>query len=577
PHVYFDMGNTFDDKWFVNTPGGSFDMFVIRGPEFSDIVGQFTDMVGRMPVLEKWMHGFWCSSIGFETTGQVVSTVKQLRDEGYPCDAVVIDGTWRGGPNFLKQYTAGHEYPANDVQWHDEFGDGADMVDELLKMNVKTCLHVNSRTFADKTIEENVPKGLLRRQKGEVVPRFTYEEAEQFYRDMLTPRIREGVASWWTDHSDRVSGEIRPGMPSRNLFGPLWNKHIQETMEGEGHKPSLCLSRGGGIGSQKYALPWPGDTRVGIDGFAEDIWFMLNAGLTGFPLTSADLGGFTLRKDPNTDYASQEEKDAEVFDEDNICRRVCQCLLFTPTPRIHNNWDAKARLPWNCSEEAQKLYHATIKKRYELTPYVYSYSINAAKTGEPILRPMVYHHRNDANTYALGDQFYMGEWMILAPVTEAQAKTRTVYLPEGKWIDFWSGKEYQGEKKVEMAAPMYAVEGLPVFIKAGAIIPTQKFKKFMDQDFPEELTLNIYPEGDSRIVLNESESVSNTFASSYHEGKLELELENNTGKDRVYIVQLPEYAKVESMSINGEEISRDKWKGERTVRYEAPCADPVMS
>lgn len=533
PHLYFDMGKTDPDKWFMLSPGGEFDLFIIYGPEFSTIMNEFTNIVGRIPIPDKSLLGFWCSSLTFVNDKQVLETVDRLHNEGYPCDIVVLDGPWRGGENFVKQYTLGHQYPSNDMHWHEDFGDGPNMIRTLKERNVMTSLHVNSRNFHPDTAREGLMKGLLRQHGDEIVVNLSEPAAVLYYESLLEPRIQEGAAIWWTDHADRVSGDLAKGLPSRNLFGSLWNRIICELMARHGIANHLCLTRGSGIGGQRYALPWPGDTLNGIEAFDADIWFAINVGLAGFPIFSADLGGFTLRKYPN-DYESEEEKLAEIFDDENICRRLCQSIFFIPSPRIHNNWDSIPKLPWNCSPKAQKLYKKMLHVRYELTPYIYSYAIRAAQTGEPIIRPMVYHNRLDKMTYSLSDQFYMGDSMIVAPVTVKGAQSRKVYLPEGTWINYWTNEVFEGPLEVNCETPLFEPRGLPVFVKEGTILPCQSYGPTLRNEPPNELIFYVYPSENSENRIYEGDTVITTVNCTDHGNAFIVTFDNHTDFDRLY-------------------------------------------
>lgn len=574
PHVYFDMGKTRKDQWFMHAPGGECDIFIIAGPEFGDIVQSYTQLTGRIPLPRKALLGFWCSSLTFVSAAEVVDTIKRLKDDGYPCDVVVLDGPWRGGPNFVKQYSQGGQYPSSDMNWHPDFGDGPAMVKSLEVMNVKTCLHLNSRNFHPDTAEPAVAKGLLRRQGEETVARVTDKKGEEFYKSFITPRIEDGITLWWTDHADRVSGQISQGLPSRNIFGVLWNRLLARTMAQNGIANHVALTRGSGIGGQKYGLPWPGDTRVGIDAFEEDVWFCLNAGLTGYSITSVDLAGFTLRKDPKADYADESEKIAETFDLDNICRRLCQSIFFIPTPRIHNNWDTLPRFPWNCPPETRGLYKSVLRERYKLTPYIFSYALNASRTGEPILRPLVYHYRTDSGVYDIGDEFFMGQWLLVAPVVKKGQISRNVYLPEGKWTHLWSEKQYTGPCLVKIDAPLYDIEGLPVFVKAGAIIPRQHFALSMEDTIPKELTLDVYPNGDSQFKLHESDTITNVFTCSESSEKIVLDAENNTDIDRLYKFRFHGISQAGQLLINGRAVQDENvtFDGDKKILEVEGCS-----
>ena len=556
PHVYFDMGCTNNDEWFFHTPGGECDIFVIHGPEMADIVAKYVQITGMAPIPDKWNFGLWCSSLSFETADQVIDVAERLRREKWPCDAVVLDGPWRGGPDFMRAYHKSHEYMSNDIDWHSDFGVGQELVKKLNDMDIKTILHINSRVYKPDTAENGLKNGLLREIGNEVVPRVGNDKAEDYFKSLVTPRVKEGVAGWWTDHADRVSGEISEGIPSRNLFGQMWNRLLVEVMEAEGSPHSLVLTRGSGIGGQRYAIPWPGDTRSGIDAFKDDIWFCLNAGLAGYAFSSVDIGGFT----PPSRHENNNSKEAydEVFNEPNICRRLCQSFFFVPVPRIHNSSQTIAKVPWNCPEKMQNLYRDFLELRYRFTPYVYSYAFHASRTGEPILRPLVYAYRNDKRTHDIDDEFLFGDWLIVAPIVEADKTSRSVYLPAGKWIHYWTDKVFEGPCDIEIDAPMYELAGLPLFVKGGAILATQPAVDSLNNEIPAELKLNVYPDGESIITLNESSELTNIFKCEKRDDEIEIHLENNTVSDRNYCVTLHGVATdIGDITLNGISLSSE--------------------
>jgi alpha-glucosidase len=535
PHVYFDMGKTYKDNWFAATPGGELDLFVIFGPEIRNIVRNFTAMTGRIPAPDKNLFGFWASSLAFDTAKCLLEIAERLRNEQYPCDNLVLDGPWRAGPEFSTQYRKLHEYSSNDLEWHPDFGNGKEMIRELHSKGFKIALHLNSRIFKQETAKEAIEAGLLRPHQDEIVPELGSKKGENFFLEKLAPRIEEGTDIWWTDHSDRVSGEIRPGVPSRNLFGPLWNRLILKAMAEHGKKGSLCLSRGGGIGSQRSALPWPGDTASGLERFAEDIWFCLNAGLAGFPVTSVDMGGFT----PTGTSMSAGEERKITFGKENLHRRLFQSIFFIPAPRIHNHSRTLPRLPWNCPEESRKLYRNFLEERYKLIPYFYSLGIEASLTGEPILRPLFYCFQEDPETYNIDDVFMIGESILTAPVLEKGAVKRRFYLPKGFWYDYWSGSPLAGGKEVEKPCPIDKLSGLPVLIRGGGIIPQQEVVSFLEPEPPEKLHLILYPDqkGNASLVLHEGKNLRHDFSLRRTSGdSFVLSLPNKTKSKRIYYV-----------------------------------------
>ncbi len=539
PHVYFDMAKTNPNEWFFTAPGGDYDLFVFCG-NTSEITKSFAKIVGTNQFPKKWLMGYWCSSLSFERAQGAIDDMGRMRREGYPCEAIVIDGPWRGGVNFIRDYASGWGYPSDDYNWHPDFGDGVGMIKKLEKENIKTVLHINSCAFKPATAVPAIAQGLLRQVKTETVPDVATERGIEYYKTFLVPRIKDGVTQWWTDHSDRVSGEILPGIPSRNLFGPLWNRAISDIMAENGVKNHMSLSRGGGIGSQRYALPWAGDTQFGIHRFKEDIWYIINAGMAGFTLCGYDLGGFM--RGSVTDLTPDEMQ----FDVDNIARRVCQSMIFCPMPRMHNGENSSAKWPWNCPEETRELYRDCLSFRYRFIPTVYSYAIHGSKTGEPIIRPLFYDHMEQEKLYEIDDEFYLGEHLLVAPVTEAGALKREVYLPEGTWVNLWTKQRFDGDQTIVCDAPKFKKEGLPMFVKVGGGVAYQPDCQSLYDRVPEALRVELYADLSASLVLNEGEGITNAFSAKKVGDGFEVIAENSSGVDRAYTIAV--YA-------NGKEFS----------------------
>lgn len=553
PHVYFDMAKTESDKWYINSPGGDYDIFVFAGG-MSDIIKRYTAITGRNKMPKKYLMGYWCSSLMFDEADAVLTDIEKMKDGGYPIDAIVIDGPWRGGKNFIKDYKSGWGYPSNDYDWHPDFGDGKGMIKKLEKDGIKTILHINSCAFKPETAIPNIAKGLLRQVKTETVPELMTSEGREFYKKLLKPRIDDGVKQWWTDHSDRVSGEIEQGIPSRNLFGVLWNREISKNMAENGVENHMSLSRGGGIGSQKYALPWAGDTEFGIHRFEDDIWYILNASLAGFTLCGYDLGGF-MRKNQNEGDAN-----AEQFEINNIARRMCQSMIFCPMPRMHNGDVAEPKWPWNCPEETRALYRDCLKFRYKFIPNIYSYAVNAVKTGEPLLRPLFYSDIKNEKLYDINTEFYLGDDILFAPVTKKDELKKEVYLPGGTWIDFWTKRVYEGDRNIMRSTPLLQKEGLPMFIRQGGGLAFQKDCTHLTDEIPDFLEIELYPDNFAKITLNESENVTNEFSCEIKNGKIEITAQNNSDKQRVYKFSIFVNSKVYETEIAVDKNSAKKYE-----------------
>jgi alpha-glucosidase (family GH31 glycosyl hydrolase) len=531
PHLFFDLGRTDPAEWFVHGPGGECDVFLLAGPEFADLLGRFTRLVGRLPAPRRWWLGFWAGSLSITTAAGVLDAARRFRAAGLPVDAIQIDGNWRGGPEFFQRYMLDGAYTSNDFDWHPAFGDGRAMVEELRALGIRTVLHVNSRPFSEATTARGVAEGWLRKQGHETVVRVGDPAAEAKYRELIAARNAERIGCWLQDHGDRVSGEVLPGVPSRNLFGALWARATTVTGSDTGDPARVVFTRGAGIGGQRHCIVWSGDTQVGMDFCEEDIWYLINAGLAGYPLASCDLGGYMFAHKNAAPHNL-------AFDPDNLARRLCQSLFFMPTPRTQDDGRDPPKFPWNCPPPIEKLYGDMLRLRYRMIPYHYSYLVHAARTGEPLVRPLVYHHRQERECWTIHDQFYLGEWLLVAPIVKKSAEHRLVYLPAGRWFNFWTDEEHTGPKAVLVPCPLYEPQGLPVFVKAGAILPTQADVDRLTDDPPAELWLDIYPNGESTFVLNDGMELTSRITCRQKAGRVEVEIADALPFERRYHVRL---------------------------------------
>ena len=251
---------------------------------------------------------------------------------------------------------------------------------------------------------------------------------------------------------------------------------------------------------------------------------MLSGSMSGYSVIGYDLGGFMHENKK----ASAEEKEAAVYDIENVCRRICQSILFVPVPRVHSG-EASPKLPWIFPEESRPLLKACLKKRYSWIPYIYSCAVNSVRCGAPIVSPLAYHHTDDRAAYAIEDEFYMGDTLLFAPVVVRGATSRSVYLPEGRWTDLWSGECFDGKATVERETPLLKIEGLPVFAKCGCAMVSTEPQLTVQEETPESITIAFYGL-ESGIVLWENENLCNTFRCSENM----LYLENNTTEKRTY-------------------------------------------
>jgi len=182
--------------------------------------------------------------------------------------------------------------------------------------------------------------------------------------------------------------------------------------------------------------------------------------------------------------------------------RWVQFGMFSPVAHLFGMEHPNYKEPWNYGAEAQTIFTKYDKLRYRLIPYLYSSFYNSYLTGSPVIQAMVFNYPKDVNTYNIDDQYFFGDQMLVCPVIEKGAKSRTLYLPEGNWVDYWTGEKFTGKQHIITRTPL---DKLPVYVKAGAIIPMQPDMQYFGEKPIDPVTLDIYPAGNSSYKLYEDD------------------------------------------------------------------------
>ena len=333
---------------------------------------------------------------------------------------------------------------------------------------------------------------------------FTRPQTRQWWGDLHRDFLDKGVAGFWNDMNEpAVWGKDVPPLVQfdegdenvsikkiRNVFGHLMT---QATYEGvRRHRPNqrpFILTRAGFSGTARYAASWTGDNTASFEHLELAIRLCLSMGLSGIPFTGADVGGF------------HDEPDAELF------VRWMQVGAFTPLFRAHTMVNTRGQEPWSFGEAAEAIIKNYIELHYRLLPYTYTVFQEAASSGLPIMRPLFLEFPGDAQAHAAENSttYLWGKHLLVAPVTRANHRTRRVYLPEGTWFDFWENTPYTGGRTICIEAPL---ERLPLFVRAGTVLPMREVQQFVGETALKTLELHIFPgaEDESRLYEDDGES-----------------------------------------------------------------------
>jgi alpha-D-xyloside xylohydrolase len=323
-------------------------------------------------------------------------------------------------------------------------------------------------------------------------------KARALYGQMISGSYAaQGFDAWWLDASEPELGgdwgELRniatsagPGRDVFNSYPLLHTTAVYDAMRTEvPAKRPVILTRSAYLGQQRNgAITWSGDTQGNWDVFRKQIPAALNFSMSGIPYWSADVGGFFGGDVHDRKYE-------ELF------TRWEQFAVFTPQLRVHGTGAGKEI--WNFDGDVQKRLIENVKVRYRLLPYIYSLSWDVTANRGTMMRALAFDFRTDPRALAITDEYLFGRALLVAPVVQEGATSRSVYLPgQQPWYDFWTGKRFDGGNAVEAEAP---IDRIPVYARAGAIVPLGPVKPYADAPSDEPIEIRVYPGADGTFAL----------------------------------------------------------------------------
>ena len=502
----FDMAQGAPDAYRLAAAAGPLDQYLCAGPLFPDVVRRLGELTGLMPLPPRWALGYHQSRWGYYPDAQLLEVCTGLRRRGIPADGVFLD----------IQHLEGYR----TFTWEKKgFPNPRELLETLAAIGFKVSVIVDCGVKVDPTwdlYKEGARRGFfLKSPDGSahvdevwpgrtVFPDFTSPEARAWWASQVKSETDLGVRGIWLDMNEpatfrKEKGRTLPdsliakGEGRPTPFGEVHNVYaLQEakaTFEGmraaaPGRRPFL-LTRAGFAGIQRFSAVWTGDTPSTWQALQETLPCLLNLGLSGVPLVGSDVGGFSGKA------AS------------DLYARWMQLGSLSPFFRCHTSKTGNRQEPWQFGPQVENLSRSAIGERYRLLAYLYSLAHQASLTGEPILRPLVYHFQDDPKTHEVGDEAMLGPWLLAAPVLEKGATTRRVYLPRGRWYDFWSGTVLDGPGTVDLAVTLAS---LPLFVRAGAVLPTLDPVPWSDFEPPRTLHVDLYPaDSPSSFALFEDE------------------------------------------------------------------------
>lgn len=515
---FFDLGSRNANVMAFGAAQACLDCFFLPGPSIKEVVEKYTSLTGRMPLPPLWSLGFHLSKWSYFPQAKLYRIARLLRGKRIPADAVFLDIDYMQG---FRVFTFDQ----------DSFPRPAELARDLRQQGLKLVTIIDPGVKKDpgyRVYQEGVEKGYFLKDearevfvgrvwpKDTVFPDFCRPEVRAWWAGLTRDFVRRyGLAGIWNDMNEpsefsspygTLPDSVRHQMNGRevahrdvhNLYGLFGNQAAYEgLLEAYPQERPFILSRSGFAGVQRYAAVWTGDNRSRFGHLALAIPMNCNLGLSGVAFVGNDVGGFGENCTP------------ELF------ARWIAMGAFIPFFRVHNIARARNQEPWAFGPEVERISRKFIRLRYRLLPYIYNQFYRAHKAGLPVMAPLVLEHPQDPAVAALEDEYLFGAHLLVAPITQPGQRERKVYLPAGKWFDFWSDQIHQSQSWIITPAPL---DHLPLFVRAEAIIPSWEPQEWVGEKVPEELILDIYGLAGGQIEFYEDDGQSR----NYEQGEFNL-------------------------------------------------------
>jgi alpha-glucosidase (family GH31 glycosyl hydrolase) len=482
--------------WLEPRPGrrsGRKDLYFFgHGTDIAGCLKDFTRLAGEIPMIPRFILGNWWSRYWAYTQDELQALVQEFRDRDIPLSVCIVDMDWHitqtgNASNGWTGYT-----------WNRElFPDPPGFIGWLHGQGLKTALNLHpakgiypheaqypamARWMGiDPAGQEPIPFDIAN-------PRFT-----EGYFDLLHHPLEEmGVDFWWLDWQQGRKSNL-PGLD------PLWwLNHLHFADLGrDGRKRPFIFSRWGGLGNHRYPIGFSGDTLVRWRTLAYQPYFTATAANVAYGWWSHDIGGHMFKDDTPELYL-----------------RWVQFGVFSPIFRLHStNKAALDRRPWSKPERIFQATRTAMQLRHALIPYIYSMAWRAHQTGVSLVTPMYYENPSEASAYEAKDQYYFGSELVVAPILgpadlQTGLASRRVWLPAGKWYKFFTGETVEGGGWRLIQAEL---EDIPVFARAGSIIPMASKISWGGIENPRQLEVTIFPGPSNRFDLYEDDGETTDY------------------------------------------------------------------
>ncbi|MEO1010748.1 MAG: glycoside hydrolase family 31 protein [Bacteroidota bacterium] len=531
---YFDFAHERRNITSFWADGGEMNYYFFYGPQMSEVVRSYTDLTGTPELPPLWALGYHQSKWSYFPEKRVKELAKKFRDLKIPCDALYLDIDYMDG---FRCFT-----------WDkNHFPDPKRMIGELNEDGFKTVVMIDPGIKVDKDYwiyQEAMEKDYFCKRgdgpfmQGKVwpgpckFPDYTNPEVRAWWAELYKEFMSDiGVHAVWNDMNEPAVMEVPTktapldtrhnydGHPcthrkAHNIYGM---QMVRATYEGVKKyvfpKRPFVITRAAYAGTQRYSSTWTGDNVATW----EHLWIAnvqaQRMCMSGYSFVGSDIGGFA------------EQPNGELF------ARWIQLGIFHPFCRVHSSGDHGDQEPWSFDDEVTEIVRRFIGLRYQLLPYLYTMFYRYSEYGTPMLQPLYYYDQEDTQTHFRTDEFIFGKQILVCPVQEPNAKGRRMYLPRGKWYNYWTEEITEGGRELWVTAD---IDKIPLFIKEGAIIPKYPVQQYVGELEIKDFVLDVYFRlGDENSMVYEDAQ----DGYDYKKGQYSLRKFRLVGKEKELIIQ----------------------------------------
>jgi alpha-D-xyloside xylohydrolase len=446
----------------------SLDLFLFLGTP-KNILNEYTDLTGKSPMPPLWSFGTWMSRITYTTEKEGYDVAANLRKYKIPADVIHFDTGW-----FETDWQCDYKFASS------RFNNPQKMIKDLLKDGFHLSLwQLTYFTPKNKYFKEIIDNGYnVKNANGgmpyeDAVLDFSNPQTVAWYQKKISGLLSMGIGAIKVDFGEAAPlngfyASGKGGLYEHNLYPLRYNKTVSDiTRQVKGE--NIIWARSAWAGSQRYPIHWGGDAANTNMGMLSTLRGGLSFGLSGFSFWSHDIGGFVV--------SCPEE----------LYRRWLPFGFLTSHSRAHG---APPKEPWLYNESFVKAFRTCAEMKYKLMPYVYAQAKRCTETGLPMVRALCIEFPDDPGAWLVEDEYLFGQDMLVAPLMEKET-SRNVYLPEGKWFDYQSGKLYNAGWNMIEAGLIPAV----ILVRDGSVIPHIALAQSTDKMDWSKLYLQIYSSG----------------------------------------------------------------------------------